>query len=211
MLAEWLRDNFENDTTAFRKCNLTFGPDDSFYVRSPKGCLWNNLPTSLEKKILEQMKQGSLGPPKMVSLGAGRTWVTTWDGENYSWALGNRYYDDVHEALKSNNKDRLGGINYVAISPYEDAYFLHFNNGMINYHSPLDDQADKDLKHFVFRYLQERAHTDKVTYRLLVGKDKARVAISPTTSYEKSDSLMAVPSEDPSTNSWMSWLWKRIS
>ncbi|MCJ1434074.1 hypothetical protein MMC27_003440 [Xylographa pallens] len=163
MLAEWLRKNFENNTTVFRKCNLTFGP---------------------EQKILQQMKQGGLGPLKTVSLGAGGTWVTTWDVENYSWALGNRYYDDVHEALKSNNKDRSGGINYIAISPYEDAYFMYFNNGVINYHSPVDNQACKDFMHFIFRYLQERARADKVTYRLLVGKDKAPVAISPTTSYE---------------------------
>ena len=210
MLAEWLPQNLEDNIVGFRKCSLTFGPGDSFYVRSPKGCLWNNLPASLEDNILKQMGEGGLGPPKMVSLGARGTWVTTWDGKYYLWMLGNRYYNEVHEALKLNKKDYLGGIKYIAISPYEDAYFIHYNNGMINYSTSLAGQPDKDFKHFIFRYLQERARADNVTYRLLVGYDKTSVVISPTTSYEKYDNLIAVPSEESSLQSWMSWLWKKI-
>ncbi|MCJ1383425.1 hypothetical protein MMC17_006539 [Xylographa soralifera] len=210
MLSEWLTQNFEGDTTGFRKCYLTFGHDYSFFVRSPKGCLWNNLPASLEKMILNQMKQGGSGPPKMVSLGAGGTWVATWDGKYYLWVLVNHYYDGVHEALKENNNDRSKGINYIAISPYEDTYFIHFNNGMINYNSALNSQPEQELRHIIYRYMQERARADKVTYRLLVGKDQKSVVISPTTSYEKYDSLVEVSSEDLSPQSWMSWLWKKI-
>ena len=210
MLAEWLPQNFGNDIAGFRKSSMTFGPGDSFYVRSPRGCLWNNLPASLEQIIVKQMEKSGLGPPKMVSLGAGGTWVTTWDNKYYLWVLGNRNYDDVHEALKLTNKDQSGGIKYIALSPYEDAYFIHYKNGIINYNSPSDSQADKGIMHFIFRYLQERARADKVTYRLLAGRNKTSVVISPTTSYEKYDNVVAVLSEDPSSQSWVDWLWKKV-
>ncbi|MCJ1387705.1 hypothetical protein MMC18_000548 [Xylographa bjoerkii] len=196
MLAEWLPQNFANDTADFRKCSMTFGPGDSFY------------------RIVKQMEKGGLGPPKMVSLGAEGTWAMTWDGKYHLWELGNRYYDDVHKALKSEKKDRLGGINYVAISPYGGGYFIHFNNGSIDYYSPLDTQAEKDFRHFIWKYMQERARADKITYRMTAsdpGKDKMNVVISSTTRYDVDESkLMAAVPESHSPQSWISWLWKKI-
>ncbi|MCJ1283029.1 hypothetical protein MMC26_002356 [Xylographa opegraphella] len=209
MLAKWLPQNFENDTAGFQKCNLTFGPGDSFYVRSPKGCLWNNLPASLEDIILKQMGKGGLGPPETVSLGAGKTWVTTWDGKHYLWMLGSHYYNDVHEELKVNNKDHTGGINYIAISPYEDAYFIHFNNGIFKYHCRVDKRAEKDFNHFIYKFLQERALVDKVSYNLTDKNDRKSIVISPTTSFEEFESFMEL-SKEPSLQSWMRWLWKKI-
>ena len=169
---------------ALCQSTVTFGPHRSFYARTPKGCLWNNLPSGLEKHITEDMP--TRGPPRAVTLGVAGTWVAFWD-DRIAWELEN-HYDDVHEVLSADT-ETTGGIKAVALSPTTDHYFVHCGNGALYWSIDLHGDALKTFKQKCYAYMQTKAREEKKTFNMQSfksGQRKARTAItiSPTTKFD---------------------------
>ena len=81
---DWLSKNLIVSQEQLRGSTLVFGPGNSYYARTSKACLWNNLPPDLEERIVEEMTEGGLGPPKVMTLGTEGTWVVFWNNNTVS-------------------------------------------------------------------------------------------------------------------------------
>ena len=181
-----------------------FGPNRSYYARSPEGCLWNNLPSDLNKKIHEYMPDKGL--PQSIALGREGTWVAIWD-ESYAWELGD-HYGDLGEFLAASNITR-GGVKHVALHPVTEEYFVHDSNGMLYWHINRDEATMGHFKEVCYWYMQQRAREDGTTFefrnfRSNGQRPAAQIVISPTTNpndWEKSKASDA--------RYWMRQRWER--
>ena len=172
---------------------VVFGPGDSYYARSGKSCMWNNLPKDLETQIVKGMGQGKGGgPPKTVTLGACRTWIAFWDNGRRSWNLGHNY-NEVHERLLNDNRkiDDNDSIVSITLSPYNDNFFIHYRNGHLQWRFSGDEEKRKNFRKIAFQYMQIRAREDNTTFRCLAFSDRSsfkhNVVISPTSKYDQWD------------------------
>jgi hypothetical protein len=92
---------------------LTLGPNnESFFVTDGKDYLWCNLPTELDAAInkLRKPRGGFTHAPKIVSLGANKTYVMGNAGGGGSWNLGSSYPDLETELALLLKRNLSGGM-----------------------------------------------------------------------------------------------------
>jgi hypothetical protein len=183
-LQSWISDNFTCDHDALKNSTMVFGTGNTYFTKTPKGCLWNNIPDDLEKTIIDHMSDR--GPPSDVCLGVHETWVVFWDNGKIQWNLRSSY-DSVHEKLSEDT----GDITRLVLDPYSSDFFLHYRNGLVAWSVQFDTKNDT-TKNFVQRcqaYMQERAREDGITFELerwtSGGKiSKQGYVISPSTKWD---------------------------
>ncbi|KAF2423407.1 hypothetical protein EJ08DRAFT_664416 [Tothia fuscella] len=165
------------------KDNHLIGTGNTYYTRTPKGCLWNNIPIDLENTITEHMPDR--GAPSNVCLGVNDTWVVFWDNGRIQWIL-KSYHNTVYEKLSRDTT-----ITRPVLDPYSSDFFLHQKNGMIIW-SVQFDEASGARQEFIQRcqaYMQERAREDGSTFEMenwTCGSktSKQGYMISPTTKWD---------------------------
>ena len=193
-LLSWFSENMASSHEELRNSTVVFGPGESFYARTPKGCVWNNLPNDLETQIIDEMGEEGRGPPKSVTLGMNRTWMAFWNDGIQSWNL-RGHYDVVNECLNDDSKAR-GGIVSVTLSPYNDNFFIHHRDGFLRWKFGFDDEKlTQRFRKMCYTYMQTRAREDDTTFRFQNWIDnspsKSSVVISPTTNFDEWDGRLS--------------------
>ncbi|KAG7004254.1 abc drug exporter [Physcia stellaris] len=179
MLSSWIKPNFDGlNAEQLRKSTLTFGPGltpvkltkksviGSYYARTPRGCIWSNLPADLEKTVVHEMtRESGKGPPANITLGQQGAWVAFWNDGSYTWNLRGTY-SRLDENLEAGNSDQ-GGIQMVTISPYNDDFVIHYRSGLIAWKISIADESyRKSFTKLCYGYMQERAREDNITFRM---------------------------------------------
>jgi hypothetical protein len=183
-LQDWISDNFTCDHDSLQKSTMVFGTGNSYYAKTPKGCLWNNLPRDLEQAISEHMTDR--GPPSDVCLGVNETWAVFWDNGKFQWNL-KTYYDTVHKHLSTDADDGVA-VTRVVLDPYSSDFFVHLETGLVCWSVQFEEGARKSFVQRCQAYMQERAKEDGRTFRLEHWRSgdnniKSGYIISPTTNW----------------------------
>lgn len=187
-LKDWISDNMVCEYDQLRQSTVVFGTGNTFYAKTPRGCLWNNLPTDLVEEIVQELRKEGKGAPRQVCLGCNDTWVAFYDDGTYSWNL-DTYYDRVHDCLIDERK-KNGAITALALDPYSSDYFLHQGNGICCWSVQFNSKVTREIKQRCQSYMQERAREDNATFTLQnwtgfsEPTTKSGYVISPTTRYD---------------------------
>jgi hypothetical protein len=183
-LQDWISDNFTCDHDCLRNSTVVFGTGNTYYAKTPTGCLWNNIPHDLEKAISEHMTDR--GPPSDVCLGVNETWAVLWDNGKIEWNLKSNY-DTVHKHLSA---DADGGVavTRIVLDPYSSDFFLHFKTGLICWSVQFEESGRKSFVQRCQAYMQERANEDGRTFELEHWRSgdqssKSGYIISPSTNW----------------------------
>ena len=85
------------------RSSVTFGPECSYYARSPQAARWHDLPSDLDKEIRGKKIHGDDGAPDSVALGKDGAWAAVWPDGTCTWNLVKDYVS-VHNALRANEQ-----------------------------------------------------------------------------------------------------------
>ncbi|MCJ1437810.1 hypothetical protein MMC27_007197 [Xylographa pallens] len=183
-LMDWISIHFSNvSIEQLRRSTVVFGPGKTYFARSAKGCLWNNLPADLETRIIADMGEAGRGPPQHLTLGNEGTWVAFWNDGSFSWNLKSSY-PRLHDHMEYNDPEEKG-ICSVFISPYGNFWVVHYRSGLLVWSVPMKGKSLEGFEQTCDRYMQERAAENDTTFQLeRTGisnpKSNVGVIISPT-------------------------------
>ena len=151
-LREWVETNFVVTPTALEKSTLVFGPGGSYYVRSPKGCIWNNLPPDLERAIHDTIS--TKGAPRLVGLGRDETWFALWDDDSHASNL-KTHYDDLQKLLARDLRVE-GDIRSVVLNTEDDQFFATLGSGGIHWRLFLQEDTMIQFRGMCCEYVERK-------------------------------------------------------
>lgn len=117
-LREYITAKDESGTCVrdFQSLKVCLGPYNSSYLAvDGNTCAWANLPPSMDSKVDEMIKAGE--DPRVIALGANRSYIIISTGQAASWELDNGYetLKATVEALAEEQRAGKDGMSLIKV------------------------------------------------------------------------------------------------